>query len=74
MTERLCRDMYSELIMKGYLTPDIRSRVIDSAFGGVGVCGPPPTSPVDDCADGSVFCGWGDISAEGPTVASSKEG
>lgn len=59
--------MYSELIVKGYLTPDIRSRVIDSDFGGAGVCSPVASS-VDcnsdgsGCADGSGVCGWGDMS------------
>lgn len=57
--------MYSELIVKGYLTPDIRSRVIDSDFG-VSDCGPPVATSADcnsSCADGSEVCGWGDISA-----------
>lgn len=79
MTERLCRDMYSELIVKGYRTPDIRSRVIDSDFGGAGVCSPPVASSVDcssdgsGCADGSGVRSWGDISVVEIAGASSGE-
>lgn len=60
--------MNSELIVKGYLTPDIRSRVIDSDFGGGSVCGPLITTSVDcnsdgsGCADGCGVCGWENIS------------
>lgn len=39
--------------MKGYLTPDIRSRVIDNGFGEAGVCGLPAASSVDRFVDES---------------------
>jgi len=63
--------MYSELIVKGYLTPDIRSRVIDSDFGGTSICDP-PNSDGSGCADGSGVCGWGDISVVESAGASGR--
>lgn len=48
----LCRDMYSELIVNGYRTPDMRRSVIESDFARAGSVGMAPASSI------SIGIGW----------------